>query len=69
MAITKEFMTLLKQELERMIRPVFDKMSTEELESYLNGIGPVLEKDPYIFVRMFKGAPPIGDDLSAVRRN
>ena len=53
--ISKEFTNLLKSEIERAIRPVFENMSTEELKQFLNGIGPALENDPYIFTRIWNG--------------
>ena len=52
--ITKEFSALLTQELERVVRPVFEEMSEDELRAFLTGIGPALEADPFMFSRIFK---------------
>jgi hypothetical protein len=52
--ISPEFTKNFKAAIEDSIRPVFDKMSTEELQMFLSGIGPLLEKDPYYFTRLWK---------------
>ena len=53
--VTKEFTKLLHQELERIIRPVFENMTTKECTQFLKGIGPALQDDPHIFTRMWDG--------------